>query len=101
MSSSSSEEAIPATSALSAALTASAPASSAVLRMLLLDISLKASAADIRMLSEMLLLVSDSDSEAAVEAEADLLSLAAALALSLVLPRWLRLWLSEAELLVD
>ena len=62
----------------------------------LLESSLKASAADIRMLLEALLLFSDSDSEAAVDAEADLLSLAAALALSLELPLWLLLW--EVEL---
>ena len=58
----------------------------------LLESSLKASAADIRMLLEALLLFSDSDSEAAVDAEADLLSLAAALALSLELPLGLLLW---------
>lgn len=77
---------------LAALLPASISCPLAVVVVRLLESSLKASAADIRMLLEALLLFSDSDSEAAVDAEADLLSLAAALALSLELPLWLLLW---------
>lgn len=99
MSSSSSDEAKPTFATLLEALELSlAFTPVAVFRMALLDSSLNASAADMRMLLEMLLLFSDSDSEAAVEADADLLSLAAALALSLELPRWLLLCETESDM---